>query len=418
MTPAFRFGDDRDWFTRAQFGLFVHWGIYAIPGWHEQHIYRKRLGRAEYQPLMKQFDPSRFDPDQWLDLAEAAGMRYICLTAKHVDGFCMWDSDLTDFKVTNTPYGKDIVALLSDACHRRNIPLCIYYSVVDCHQPNYPHAGKSYEFQTSQSGDEPDLEKYVSFLKGQVRELCTRYGRIHGFWWDGNVLKLRDPSINATIRELQPGMVINDRGMDEGDFGTPERDWDACVDTELAFSGCVEACQSIGYQSWGWRNDEDYYSDAHLVSSIQKVLSKGGNYLLNIGPKADGSIPAEAQERLERIGDWFGRVRESLIGVEPANELISDHSVLLTRRGSTLYVHFHQQPIINAVYLHPIVDLPNSATVLNTGQDVQVDVIDLPSLHDQSPNRSLRISRLPVNRQSVVGWVIKLEFEPPRQASG
>jgi alpha-L-fucosidase len=337
-------------------------------------------------------------------------MRYLCFTTKHIDGFCLWDSALTDFKITNTPYGKDTLALLAAACHRRGIPLCLYYSVADNHQPNYPHAGRPYEFAAPQPGDQPDLGRYVEFVKGQVRELCTRYGKIHGFWWDANVLKLQDPGINAMIRGFQPGIVINNRGPDAGDFGTPERDWDDSVNSELHFSKPVEACQSIGLQSWSWRKDEDYYSDPHLLGSIQKVLAKGGNYLLNAGPKADGTFPATATRRLARIGVWFQRVQESLLDVEPANDLLTSHDVLLTRRGKTLYVHLHRQPVTDAVYLHPLVDLPRRAVVLNTGREVRADVADLPSLHAQTPNRGLRLRGLPVNRRSVVGWVIRLEF--------
>lgn len=411
MNAPVRFGDGRDWFQQARFGLFIHWGLYAIAGWHEQHVFRKHMTRAAYVPFLRRFNPVRFNPDAWLDQAEAAGMRYVCFTTKHIDGFCLWDSALTDFKITRTPYGKDVLALLAAACHRRKFPLCLYYSVVDDHQPHYPHAGRSYEFPSPQPGDQPDLEKYGEFMKGQLRELCTRYGQIHGFWWDGNVLKLCDPSFNALIRQLQPGIVINNRGMDDGDFGTPERDWDESVNSALAFSRPIEACQSIGYQSWGWRKDEDYYSDAHLTGSIQKILAKGGNFLLNVGPKADGTFPRQAQQRLARLGRWYGAVKEAFLDATPAHELLSEHDVLLTRRDNTLYVHLHRQPVTNAVYLHPIVDLPRRAVVLNTGRAVRVDVVDLPWLHHKTPNRCLRLSALPVDRRSLVGWVIKLEFE-------
>jgi len=413
VNSPFRFGDERDWFLQARLGLFIHWGIYAVPGWHEQHVFRKHMTRAAYVPLMRRFNPVRFNPDAWLDSAEAAGMRYVCFTTKHIDGFCLWDSALTDFKVTRTPYGKDVLVLLAEACHRRNMPLCLYYSVVDGHQPNYPHAGRPYEFSGPQPGDRPDAGKYLDYLKGQVRELCTRYGKIHGFWWDGNVLKLQDPSINALIRDLQPGIVINNRGLDEGDFGTPERDWDAFVDTDQAFARPVEACQSIGFQSWGWRKDEDYYSDAHLIASIQKILAKGGNFLLNVGPKADGTFPRVATKLLDRLGAWVATVKESLVDAVPANDLLSEHDVLLTRRDNILYVHVHRQPATDAIYLHPLMDRPCRATVLNTGRPVHVDVADLPWLHDKTPNRALRISRLPVNRRSLAGWVIKLEFDRP-----
>lgn len=405
MTTQDRFGDERDWFFEARFGLFVHWGIYAIPAWQEQQIYRKGLRRADYVPLMERFNPTDFDPDRWLDLAADAGMRYVCFTTKHHDGFCMWDSDLTSFKVTNTPYGQDVLGMLAEACHRRNVPLCLYYSVADDHQPNYPHAGRRYEFTEPPPGDEPDKERYMTFLKGQVRELCTRYGKIHGFWWDGNVAEWRDPSVNALIRELQPGIIINNRGFDDGDYGTPERDAVSKTDQELAYSKPVEACQSIGLQSWGYRTQEDYYSDAHLIGSMQRHLAKGGNYLLNAGPRADGMFAPEAVERLERVGRWYERVREAFEGTTPANHLLSEHKVLITRRANTLYVHVCHPPVIDAIYLHPLREAPRQATVLNTGESVQTDVLDLPWLYDQEPDHCLCLRHLPVNERNLAGWV-------------
>ena len=405
------FHDGRDWFLRARFGLFLHWGIYAIPAWQEQHIHRKGLSREQYVPLMEKFNPVGFDPDAWLDQAKAAGMRYLCFTTKHIDGFCLWDSALTDFKVTNTPYGRDTLAQLADACHRRDFPLCLYYSVVDDHQPNYPHAGRRYEFAQPPAGDEPDYEKHLDYLRGQVRELCTQYGRIRGWWWDGNIAKWHDPSVNELIRELQPGIVINNRGFDEGDFGTPERDWDAAAESSLAFTSPVEACQSIGRQSWGYRENEDYYTDAHLIGSIQKTFAKGGNYLLNVGPRADGTFPPEATEKLDRIGSWYHSVAEAFDDTVPANDLIGDHTVLLTRRGHTLYVHLHRPPTMDAVYLHPLTELPRSAVLLNTGEPVETQVLDLPWLHNKHPDRCLCLRQLPVNETSAVGWVIKLEFD-------
>jgi len=242
------FGDGRDWFFEARFGMFVHWGIYAVAGWHEQHQWRGRVPRTEYVKLAGQWNPVKFDPDQWLDLAESAGMRYVCLTTKHHDGFCLWDTKLTDFNTMNTPYGRDIVGMLAEACHRRKLPLCLYYSCADWHHPNYPNEGRHHELEP-QPGDEPDLMKYLDFLKGQVRELCTNYGEIHGFWWDMNVPGHVDPSINNMIRQLQPSCVINNRGYDEGDFGTPERDYDASADETVGEGRPVEACQSVGIEA-------------------------------------------------------------------------------------------------------------------------------------------------------------------------
>jgi alpha-L-fucosidase len=406
-----RFGDGRDWFFEKRYGLFIHWGIYSVAGWHEQHMFRKRLSRAAYAPLMGQFNPKKFDPEAWLDLAQEAGMGYLTFTAKHIDGFCMWDTQQTDYKVTRTPYAKDALAQLAEACHKRKFPLCLYYSCADMHHPNYPAAGRSYELREPEPGDQPDLARYLAFVQAQVRELCTNYGELHGFWWDANVLKHRDPSFNALIRQLQPKAVINNRGYDDGDFGTPERDWDNSVNTKAAFDTPVEACQAVGYQSWCWREDEDRYSDAHLIRSVQKVLAKGGNYLLNVGPKPDGTIDGTSATALRRIGAWLRPVRESLFEVEPASAFTSNRDVVLTRRANTLYVHLVKEPETSSVFLHPLADLPRRATLLNTGEPVAFDVADLPRLHNLTPDRCLRLKRLPVNDRPTAGWVIKLDFD-------
>ena len=404
------FGDGRDWWFQKRFGLFVHWGLYAINGWHEQEQWRRHRPRAEYEKLQQRWNPVNFKPDQWLDLAESAGMKYLCLTTKHHDGFCLWDTKQTSYNTMNTPYGKDVLGLLADACQRRKFPLCLYYSIADWHHPNYPNQGRHHELPP-QPGDSPDWNKYLDFLKAQVRELCTNYGEIHGFWWDMNVPEHKDPSINAMIRALQPNAMINNRGFDGGDFGTPERDWDNSVNTKAWFDTPVEACQSVGYQSWGWRADEDYYSDAHLIRSIQKVLAKGGNYLLNVGPKPDGTMPAASAAILRRIGQWFEAVKESLLEVEPAGALTTNRDVSLTRRGNTLYVHLINAPETGSILLPALTELPRRATLLNTGAALECDGPQLPRLHGQSPDRCLRVKPLPVNERPTYGWVLKLEFD-------
>ena len=403
-------GDPRCWWFDARFGMFIHWGLYAINGWHEQEQWRRAIPRAEYGNLREKWNPVNFDPDAWIDLAQAAGMKYLCFTTKHHDGFCLWDTKFTDFNTMNSPYGKDILKLLADACHRRNFPLCLYYSIADWHHPNYPNQGRHHELPP-QPGDSPDWEKYLDFLKAQVRELCSNYGEIHGFWWDMNVPEHVDPSINAMIRELQPKAMINNRGFDPGDFGTPERDWDKSVHTKSRFDAPVEACQSVGYQSWGYREDEDNYSRNHLIRGIHNMLAKGGNYLLNVGPKPDGTIPPESAAMLKHIGQWLGSVRESLFEVEPVDLVLSEKSLVLTRRENTLYVHLIQEPQTASVFLHPLTDSPRSAVLLNTGSAVESDVTAPPRLHNQTPKTGLRIKRLPVDESSTAGWVLKLEFD-------
>jgi alpha-L-fucosidase len=403
-----RFGDARDWWFHKRFGMFVHWGLYSIAGWHEQLEWRGGVPRAQYEKYFSQWNPKNYNPNAWLDLAQSAGMEYICFTTKHHEGFCQWDTKLTDFNVMNTPYGKDALRQLADACHHRNFPLCLYYSVADWHSPLYPNQGRSHELQP-QPGDHPDLAKYVEFVKGQVRELCTNYGKISGFWWDMYVDKIKDPSINAMIRELQPAAVINNRDFDDGDFGTPERDYDRGWDSPLTFKQRIEACQSVGMESWGYRKDEDYYSHRYLTSSIAKYRARDANYLLNAGPDANGVIPEKAAGILRQIGTWYKPVREAFDGAVPASTITANRSVLLTRKGNSLYVHLIQPLDGEEVRLRPIAIAPQRAVLLNDGRPVEWQ-FDIAPMEWTDHKPYLRLHRLPVEEFAKTTMVVRLDF--------
>jgi alpha-L-fucosidase len=406
-----RFSDGRDWFFENRYGMFVHWGLYSIPGWHEQHQWRGRVTRNEYVKLAQQWNPTKFNPEQWLDLMEEAGMKYITLTTKHHDGFCLWDSKQTKFNTMNTPYNKDIIGLLSDACHKRKVPLCLYYSIADWNQPNYPNEGRHHELPP-QPQDSPDWNKYLEFLKEQVRELCTNYGEIHGFWWDMNVPVYKDTSINTMIRKLQPKAVINNRGFDEGDFGTPERDYDNAASVAKNFDRFTEACQSVGMESWGYKKDEDYYTDRHLISSIDSYLARNANYLLNVGPTGEGIIPKEAANILKRIGRWKKSVDESFNKVEADSTLVNTAGVLVTKKDQTIFIHLNKVPTGNGLKLKPINVLPSKATLLNTGSSIDCVVNLCPSDHaTQEPY--LRLRNLPANELANTVMIAKLEFNVP-----
>jgi len=406
-----RFGDSRDWFFERRYGMFVHWGLYSIPGWHEQHQWRARVPRLEYIKLAEQWNPKKFNPEEWLDLMEEAGMKYITLTTKHHDGFCLWDSKQTTFNTMNTPYKKDIIGMLSDVCHKRKVPLCLYYSIADWNQPNYPNQGRHHELPP-QPQDSPDWDKYMLFLKEQVRELCTNYGEISGFWWDMNVPVYKDKSVNATIRKLQPKAVINNRGFDEGDFGTPERDYDTAATEAKGFDKLTEACQSVGMESWGYKKDEDYYTDRHLISSIDRYLARDANYLLNVGPTGEGVIPPEAAAIIKRIGKWKSSVNESFQKVQTDSEMVNSPGVLITRRDRTLYIHLNKAPVGNGLKLKPVNILPVKATLLNTGKPIDCVVNLCPSDH-ASQQPYLRLRNLPANELSNTVLVAKLEFDKP-----
>ena len=414
-----RFNDGRDWFFEKRFGMFVHFGLYAIPAWHEQILWRGKMRRKDYEQLIHQFNPTKFDPDAWLDLMEKAGMEYICFTTKHHDGFCLWDTKYTDYNVMNTPYGKDILGMLAEACHRRGVPLGLYYSIPDWHHPNYPNLGRHHEMFGPRAGDEPDLQKYLEYVKNQVRELCTNYGEIHQFFWDVNVLEWHDLTVNEMIRSLQPNAVISDRGPDEGDFSTPERH----VPEGREFSRPTMAVQSLGRESWGYKEDEDYYSYKYLMQSIDKVLAMGGNYQLNVGPKPDGTIAEEDVRALEAIGKWYSTVKEAFVGTVPASWLVEKDEIvmgdgqktilrdefLVTRKGNTLYIHLYRDPQSTAIVLKPLDIMPKKAILLNNQQELEARVDVTPWHWREKPY--LRIRNLPVNELSDTVMIVKLEFD-------
>ena len=307
------FKDERDWFFKKRFGLFVHFGLYSIEGFHEQEQFRKGIPRKEYEKYASVFNPEKFDPYVWIETAKKCGMEYMVFTAKHQDGFCMWNTKTTDYNIINTPYGRDLLKELSDACHSEKFPLIIYYCITDNHHPNYPNRGKWHELPHPEDGDRPDRDKYLDYLKRQVIELCSDYGKIHGFFWDANHLDYRDESINWIIRDIQPAAVINGRGFDSGDYNTPEREFnDAEISSVRSFTKPTEACQSFGIHSWGYRKDEDFYSTKYLIRSIDRILSMGGNFLLNIAPDASGQLDSRAVKKAEEIGKWFAKANKKI----------------------------------------------------------------------------------------------------------
>ena len=401
-----KFNDARDWFFQKRFGLFVHWGIYSVGGLHEQELQRYRVPWDCYLEYQKCFNPKEFRPSEWLDLAEKNGMRYLVFTTKHHDGFCMWDTKETDFNIMHTPCGRDLLKELADECHKRDFPLVLYYSVVDWHHPNYPNIGRHHEIQTDPA--EHDLARYMAFLKNQIRELCTNYGKIDGIWWDMNVPAIRDSSINAMIRRLQPSAVINNRGMDAGDFTTPERSFQA--DPTIPFANPTEACNSVGSNSWGYRVQEDYYSTYYLERQMASNLALGGNYLLNAGPKSDGTFPQESLDLLNALGDWYRRTG-SAVTAPPCYGVVDDKTILCTGGGRELNLILLNPPGCSALELAPLTLLPEKAVLLNTGTELEATLE--PNVYRLQESRCLRLRGIPVDRIAGQVPVIRLRFSDP-----
>ena len=334
---------------------------------------------------MKCFNPVSYDPDRWVILAKNAGMKYICFTAKHHDGFCMWDTKQTDYNVMNTPYGKDVLKMLSEACKRHGMLLSIYYSNPDWHHPFGYNPDSSHQWKAKYK-DTVDTQKYRDFIKAQITELLTNYGDIYTFFWDIPP-KIEDPSLNELIRTLQPNILINDRGWSEGDFSTPEREYQT-VGSER-FLRMTEACNSVGQQSWGYRSNEDFYSQRYLCSAIDRYMALGASYLLNVGPNGNGEITKEYEERLIRVGEWYRRMEGCL---ECAQEDPFDYGVLrskciATKKNGKTYLHFYAGLDSNAVSLKNYPSKPQSVRLMNTGEALPYDEIYLPEFFSPD-NRS------------------------------
>lgn len=390
-----------------KFGMFVHWGIYSMTGYHEQVRWRFFTPRAEYRKLMNSFNPTAYDPDEWVALAKNAGMEYICFTAKHHDGFCMFDTKYTDFNIMNTPYGRDILKELSDACKRGGLKLSIYYSNPDWDY-KYGYNSKS-SHQMPEPNDVEDIERLKEFQKNQIRELLTNYGDIYTFFWDIPT-RIADPSMNGFIRSLQPGILIDDRGWnDKGDFSTPERS----VPDGGKFERYTEACQSVGQQSWGYCRDEDYFTTRFLTSSIDRIRVKDGSYLLNVGPMPDGRIPERAADIIRRVGSWYNSVKESF-DAEPC-AVLDNRSLLTTKRGSTLYVHIPDGLVSSGLTLKPIDVRPKSVTLLNDGRKLKYDIVTRPEDKDWTTQllrrQTLHIFDLPAEEFEKETMVLKIELD-------
>ena len=391
-----------------KFGMFVHWGIYSLTGYHEQVRWRFFTPRAEYRKLMNEFNPVKYDPDEWVRLAKDAGMEYICFTTKHHDGFCMFDTKYTDFNIMNTPYHRDVLKELSEACARGGLALSLYYSNPDW---DYKYGYNSHSsHQMPEKGDVEDIEKLKEFQKNQIRELLTNYGKIYTFFWDIPT-NISDPSMNEFIRSLQPDILIDDRGWgDKGDFSTPER----FVPDGHKFERMTEACQSVGEQSWGYCADEDYFTNRYLTASIDKIRAMDGSYLLNVGPMPDGRIPERSAEIVRRVGKWYNSVKEAF-DAEPY--LLENRGLVCTKRGSTLYVHIPDGLNARGLTLKPIDVLPKSVTLLNDGRSLKYSITTRPedkgwSAPDNILRRqTLHIFDMPADEFADETMVLRIELD-------
>ena len=386
------------WFVQARFGMFIHWGLYAVPARGEWVRSNERMPEEKYMPFFREFDPSAADPKAWVQAAKEAGMGYVILTAKHHDGFCLFDSELTDFKSTNTPMGRDIVREFLEAGREAGLKVGLYYSLIDWHHPDFPHHGDRYHPMRSDpaaSNEERDFERYLAYMHGQVKELCTRYGRLDVLWFDFSYNQLRGEAWRANeladmVRTLQPGILLNNRlevsgegfgslaqgepAPCHGDFVSPER----MVPPEGLFDPqgrplYWETCTTMNH-SWGYCAGDTWYKPAPLLlKKLVECVSKGGNFLLNVGPDGNGRIPRQAMDTLKYLGQWMQINGESIRGCGPSG-MEKPEWGRITRRENVLYLHIYE----NALGPLPLYGIPaekiRAMRLLQDGREIPLSV--------------------------------------------
>ena len=393
-------------------GLFIHWGAYSLYGVHEQILARFDLDHSEYESRALTFDPKDYDPEKWVLLAKKCGLKYICFTTKHHDGFCMWDTKYTDYNIMNTPYGKDVLKMLADACVKHGLKLSLYYSNPDWHHPYGYNPGSSHQWKVKDK-TKVDIDKYREFVKAQVTELLTGYGEIYSFFWDIPP-RIEDPSMNELVRRLQPGIYINDRGWDKGDFSTPEREYEAAATKR--FTRMTEANNSVGQQSWGYRIGEDFYTKRHLCCAIDRYMSMGASYLLNVGPDAKGVITPDYEERVKVIADWYNRMEGCLecADEDTFNYGIRHNEYVATVKNGKTYLHFYNGLISSSVALAKYPGIPKSVRLMNSGKALPFDEIFLPEFFNgqlgRPEGKSLHIHSIPTDDYISEPIVIEIEW--------
>ena len=324
----------------------------------------------------------------------------------------MWDTKFTDYNIMNTPYGKDVLKMLSDACKKYDMKLSLYYSNPDWNHKYGYNPNSSHQWRCAQT-DEVDLEKYKDFIKNQITELLTNYGEIYTLFWDIPP-RVNDESMNELARRLQPNILINDRGWSSGDFSTPEREYDS--PTGDWFTRMTEACNSVGQQSWGYRVDEDFYSIRHLTCSIDEIMSKGGSYLLNVGPSAEGEITSEYAERIQKVGDWFNRMQGCLEEVERDSFDYKSRGNLCTatKKNGKTYLHFYKGLISSAVNLENYPSLPKTVKLLNTNKILNAKIEYLPEFFNADIGKCeveyLHITGIPIDELANEPIVLEIEW--------
>jgi alpha-L-fucosidase len=415
--------DRTSWYRNAKFGMFIHWGPYSQASveasWPIMMPKPGEITEAAYRALPQTFDPVKFDPHAFVELARLAGQQYMVFTTKHHDGFCMFDSSYTDYKITTTPYGKDIVSQLAKACDEDGMPLGFYYSPPDMHHPGFRDTTKLARENWHGEPQRPEWSSYLEYMQLQLAELLTRYGPVAIVWFDGlnDQKKYNGVRVIEMIRELQPDTLVNDRLGVDGDYETPEQFIPTAIPTKgIVLTGIDpqvskqlknslprredfrlwETCMTIN-NTWAYnKNDHDFKSEQTLIRSLVEVASRGGNFLLNVGPQPDGQIQPEFQQRLRAIGDWLTLNGDSIYGTTygPVQGVAS---LRTTANDKSIFVHIFDWPATAACEITGIEAKVMSARLLANGKPLAFHQsegklhIDIP---EQAPDPNVSVIAL------------------------
>lgn len=370
------------WWSQARFGMFIHWGLYSVaaddfPGaphgrYSEWLLSRGVSSEAYRRTLLPRFNPSHYRPEEWAALAREAGMGYVVLTTKHHEGFALWPSDVTDYDVMSSPYGKDLIAPFVKACRSEHLRVGFYHSILDWSHPDYVPRQKQ---DARPPADASVFPRYLDYLQAQTRELLTRYGPVDIWWWDGGwdhaAEGNRAAELNGMIRKLQPAILINNRSGLPEDFDTPEQEIPAKPP-----AGPWESCMTIN-GSWGFhRMDHSWKSVDQLLQILSSTATLGGNLLLNVGPDAEGRIPQASVERLKAIGAWM-RVHGDAIRGTTGNPLgqkpvwggCTVH--LDAKGGGRLFLHIYDPANTTEIRLDQVSVSPVSARWMESADPIQ-----------------------------------------------
>ena len=360
-----------EWFQNDRFGMFIHWGLYAIPARGEWVRNREFIPVEDYQEFFDEFNPVDYEPREWAKLAKEAGMKYAVLTSKHHDGFCLFDSKLTDYKSTNTASKRDLVKEFLDAFRAEGIKVGLYYSIIDWHHPDYPHYGDSHHPMRNNEaykGKVHNFENYLEYMHGQVREICSNYGKIDILWFDFSYDEMTGEKWRATelvtmIRQLQPEVLIDNRlevsgsgfgslmtdnpTVYSGDFVSPEQIIPPKgIRKPNGESVPWEACLTMN-NNWGYAEfDKAYYPPEVVIRKLVECVSKDGNMLINVGPDAKGNIPEESVSILKSVGRWMKKNSDSIYNCGYTDLPKPDYGrITASKDGKKIYVHVMEAPI-------------------------------------------------------------------------